>query len=586
MAYDGLVVRAVVHELQAFIGGRLHKIHQPNEHELVWTVRVQGKTAKLLLSVNPTYPRLHVTERSFQNPLEAPMFCMLLRKHCENGVIESIEQTGMERVVHIHIRQRDELGDVSVKRIVLELTGRHSNIVLTDPATGIVLDAIHRVTPAISSYRVVLPGSAYVEPPEQNKANPIIVAEKQQVTELLQPDGGGEQNPESIARRLVDLFSGISPLAARAIVGYAAGPDQDIPDTDAVAQSFVRTMDAVRNHRYEPNIVTDERSGKSFFSVIPLSHIQGKRVLFEGINECLEHYYGDKAERDAVKQKTSDLTRFLQNEKNKNEKKIEKLRDTLEEAHDADRYRILGELLNANLHRFERGAKQVEVVNFYDEEQRAITIGLDPLLTPSENAQRYFKKYQKMKNSLTVVEEQMREAADEIRYMEDLLQQLDSATLADIEEIRSELVEGGYIRDRSGRKDKRFRRNDKPLLHSYVSSEGVTIYVGKNNTQNDYITNRLARPTDTWLHTKDIPGSHVVIRGDGWGQATLDEAANLAAYYSKAKHSSGVPVDYTLIRHVRKPSGAKPGFVIYDRQKTIYITPDEEKVKAMAAEPK
>jgi predicted ribosome quality control (RQC) complex YloA/Tae2 family protein len=205
MAFDGIVVRAVVNELQSFVGGRLHKIHQPNEHELVWTVRAQGRTAKWLLSVNPTYPRLHVTERSYQNPLEAPMFCMLLRKHCENGVIESVEQIGMERIVHIHIRQRDELGDVSAKRIVLELTGRHSNIVLVDPGSGIILDAIHRVTPAISSYRVVLPGSVYVAPPEQNKTNPLL-ATGRKVTEIVQSDGDGEQTLESIAKRLVIPF--------------------------------------------------------------------------------------------------------------------------------------------------------------------------------------------------------------------------------------------------------------------------------------------------------------------------------------------------------------------------------------------
>ncbi|WP_274361558.1 Rqc2 family fibronectin-binding protein [Paenibacillus thermotolerans] len=586
MSYDGLVVRAVVHEMQSFVGGRIHKIHQPNEHELVWTLRGGGTTAKWLLSANPTYPRVHRTERSYQNPLEAPMFCMLLRKYCENGVIESIEQVGMERIIHIHVRQRDELGDVSSKRIVIELTGRHSNIVLTDPSSGTVLDAIHRVTPAISSYRIIVPGSPYVAPPEQDKRNPLDASPSEVTVRLHSAvNDGAALTPDLAARALVDGFTGISPLAARAIAERAVSSlaDGEYVAAEAAAHAFVQTMEAIRSHRYEPNIVVQERTGKSYFSVVPLLHIRGERKQYQGISECLEQYYGDKAERDAVKQKTHDLHRFLQNERNKNEKKLEKLRETLNDAQDADRYRIQGELLNAYMHTFERGAAQVEVVNYYDEEQRSMTIELDPLLTPSENAQRYFKKYQKMKNSLTAVEEQMEEASKEIRYLEDLLQQLDDATLADIEEIRAELVEGGYVRSRGGRKEKKARPGAKPQLHGFVSSEGVTIYVGKNNTQNDYITNRLAHPSDTWLHTKDIPGSHVLIRGDRFGQATLDEAANLAAYFSKAKSSSSVPVDYTQVRHVRKPSGAKPGFVIYERQKTIYITPDEEKVKAMSA---
>lgn len=572
MAFDGLVVRAVVHQLQPLVGGRIHKIHQPNEHDLVFAVRAKGTSARLLLSANPTYPRFHLTERTYQNPLEAPMFCMLLRKYCENGVIESIEQIGMERIVHVHIRQRDELGDLNVKRIIFELMGRHSNIILTDPETGVVLEAAKRVTPAISAHRIIVPGSVYTPPPAQHKQNPLL-ATREDVAATLSGIGGGET--KAAAGRLVDGFSGISPVAAQAIV---AG----VPDA---AEAFVRAMADIRSHRYVPNIIVDTRSGKSAFSVVPLSSGEAgaevKQERFDNVSVCLERYYADKAERDLVKQRTADLTRLLLNEKHKNEKKLEKLQSTLEEARGADQYRMYGELLNAYLHTFERGAAAVEVVNFYDEEQRPVQISLDPLLTPSENAQRYFKKYQKMRNSLAAVEEQMTQTREEIRYLEDLLQQLEVAELTDIEEIRAELVEGGYVRDRGGKKDRRSAKKGKPQVHAYLSSEGVPIYVGRNNTQNDYITNRLAHGADTWLHTKDIPGSHVVIRSDSFGDATLSEAANLAAYYSKAKQSSLVPVDYTLVRHVKKPSGAKPGFVIYDKQKTLFITPDEEKARRM-----
>ncbi|HZG54961.1 Rqc2 family fibronectin-binding protein [Paenibacillus sp.] len=569
MAFDGLVVRAVVQELQPFVGGRIHKIHQPNDSDLVFTLRGSGTTRRLLVSANPTYPRFHLTERAYVNPLEAPMFCMLLRKYCENGVVESIEQLGMERIVHIQVRQRDELGDVGVKRIVFELMGRHSNIVLMDPESGVVLEAAHRVTPAISAHRIVVPGAVYTPPPEQEKRNPLEVS-KRDIADALGADAG---DPGAAAQRLVETYSGISPLAARAILAGASDP----------AAAFADAMARIRSHEYEPNIATEPGRGKSYFSVVPLRFAFDGAVVetFDNVSACLERYYGDKAERDLVKQRTSDLAKLLANERSKNEKKLEKLADTLEEARDADRYRVFGELLNAYMHTFAKGADAVEVANYYDEAQASVTIPLDPLLTPSENAQRYFKKYQKMKNSLAVVEEQMAQAREEIAYMELLLQQLEGASLQDIEEIRAELVEGGYLRHRGGKDARRARKNDKPAVHAYESSEGVPIYVGRNNAQNDYITNRLARPSDTWLHTKDIPGSHVVIRGDAFGDVTLAEAANLAAYYSKAKQSSLVPVDYTLVRHVKKPSGAKPGFVIYDKQKTLFVTPDEARVRAL-----
>lgn len=571
MAFDGLVVRAVVHELQAYVGGKLHKIHQPNEHDLVLTLRARGRTSKLLLSANPTYPRFHITERPHPNPLEAPMFCMLLRKYCENGLIESIEQAGMERIVHFRIRHRDELGDMKSKLIVFELMGRHSNIILLDPETGTVLDAIRRVTPAVSSYRLIVPGSSYVAPPAQGKQNPLE-ADLQDVSVLLS-DGLAEGAPiEETAKRLVQHFEGISPLAAKAVIAGHSDP----------AEAFVTAMEQIRSHRYVPNIATNGPRGKSAFSVVPLDALPGEKKIFTSVSECLEHYYGDKAEADRVRQLTADLAKLLQNEKQKNERKLKKLRDTLEEARDADRFRIYGELLNAHLHLFQRGDESAEVVNYYDENQETLTIPLDPLLTPSENAQRYFKKYQKMKNSLQVIMEQIDQTEKEIRYLDTLLQQLEHAGLADIEEIRAELAEGGYIKKGpAGQKSKRRRKTDAPQVHKYISSEGIPIYVGKNNKQNDYITNKLARPNDTWLHTKDIPGSHVVIRSETYGEATLEEAANLAAYFSKGKESSLVPVDYTLIRHVKKPSGAKPGFVIYEKQKTLFVTPDESKVRAM-----
>lgn len=577
MALDGIVTRAIVHELEACRGARISKIYQPNERDIVLHIRTQNGNAKILLSANPTYPRVHLTEESFLNPSEAPMFCMLMRKHCESGIIEEIKQVGMERIIHIRVRQRDELGDISSKLIIIELMGRHSNIILTDPSTGTILDGIHHVTPAISSYRVIMPGFAYTEPPQQHKLNPLDTGQEQFRESCL-------VSSEDPIAWLVASFSGMSPLAAQEIAyrtGYIAGGENSGAEKDCggLWRAFSEVMDDVRNNRFTP-VSGVNTKGKLVFSVIPLTMLPEQMKHYDSTSKCLEDYYGDKAQRDTVKQKVSDLLRFLQNERSKNIKKLDNLHEDLQEAGDADRYRISGELLFASLHMIQKGDKQVELVNFYDEDQQMITIPLDPLLSPSDNAQRYFKKYNKYKNSLAVIDEQLIKTREEISYIENLLQQLSHASLNDIDEIREELVQQGYLRDRS-RKTKKKKKNDKPTLHMYTSSEGIELYVGKNNLQNEYVTNRLASSNDTWLHTKDIPGSHVVIRSDSFGDDTLQEAAQLAAYYSQAKESSSVPVDYTLIRHVRKPSGSKPGFVIYDHQKTLYVTPDAQLIKSL-----
>lgn len=658
MALDGLVIRAMVHELQKCIGGRINKIHQPSEHDIVMQLRAQGGGHKLLLSANPTYPRVHFTVQQFLNPTEAPMFCMLLRKHLEGGVIERIEQVDMERIIRIHTRQRDELGDISLKTLVIELMGRHSNIILLDSNEGRILDGIHHVTPAISNYRIVMPGSAYTAPPEQHKLNVLDTGRTEFIDAWRAADaaeeagegvkeaaeraddehtaadrsktdrssGGGEEGlagpamaaaghavpaaggrddrsrsdaggdaasalaakPSAPAvkpeQRLVGLLSGFSPLTAREAV-HRSGVD--LAPGRLTDMEIGRIYDGVssiagllRRQEYTPEIVRQPDGGKWFFSVVPLTHLEGERERFESVSECLEAFYGDKAERDTVKQRTADLLRFLHNEKNKNVKKLDKLQETMDEARDADRFRIQGELLTASMHLITKGSKHIEVVDYYDEEQKTVTIPLDPLLTGSENAQRYFRKYTKAKNSVIAVQEQLKQTREEIAYLESLLQQLMNASMNDIEEIREELMEQGYIRDRN-KKTRKKKKNDKPVLQCFTSSEGIAIYVGKNNTQNDYLTNRVAQAADTWLHTKDIPGSHVVIRSNQYGEATLEEAAQLAAYFSQAKESSQVPVDYTLVRHVRKPGGAKPGFVIYDHQKTLYITPDDHRIKQL-----
>jgi len=601
MALDGIVTRSIVHELQACVGARIGKIYQPNEHDLIFNLRGAG-AGKLLLSANPTYPRIHFTERSTINPAEAPMFCMLMRKHCEGGTIENISQVGMERIIHMTVRTRDELGDVSAKKIIIELMGRHSNIILTDLNTGTIIDGIHHVTPSISSYRIVMPGIAYTEPPQQYKLNPLDISRDEFLSLLSsaeeaaqrvqaeeedaitpgdegQPDGSGGPAPsQDPAGWIVHAFSGISPLIAQEIVLRSTGNEGE-DKTALLWDAFLSVMEPVREFRFSPVTGTNAK-GKLIYSAIPLKLLQENTKPYSSISKCMEDYYGDKAERDTVKQRVSDLIRFLSNERSKNIKKLANLQKDLDEAQDADRYRIYGELLFASLHTVSKGDKTAKLINYYDEDQAEIVIPLDPLLSPTDNAQRYFKKYNKYKNSLLVIDEQLIKTHEEIAYMESLLQQLAHASLNDIEEIREELVSQGYLRDRS-KKGKKKKKPTRPTLQVFTSSEGVDIYVGKNNLQNEYVTNRLASPNDTWLHTKDIPGSHVVIRSEEFGDATLEEAAQLAAYFSQAKQSSSVPVDCTLIRHVKKPSGSKPGFVIYDHQKTLFVTPDEERIKSL-----
>lgn len=573
MALDGIVVRSIVHELQVLIGGRMNKIHQPNNHDIVISLRAGRENAKLLISASPTYPRVQFTKQTFVNPTEAPMFCMLLRKHCEGAIIEKISQVGMERIIHIDVRQRDELGDISTKKIIIELMGRHSNVILVDPSTGNILDGIHHVTPAISSYRVIMPGFSYTEPPQQNKENPLT-ADISSFTSYESYEGNA-------VKWLVETFSGLSPLTAEEMAFRGKQNDPDaVRDKEQLWNGFSEVMSLVSSNKFTPVIATNAKE-KMVFSAIPLTHLNENQA-YDSISECMEAYYGEKAERDVVKQKVSDLLRFLQNERNKNIKKLDHLHADLEEADDADQYRIFGELLFSSLHMIQKGDKEAVLTNFYDENQAEIRIPLDPLLTPSDNAQRYFKKYNKYKNSLQVIEEQLIKTRDEILYMDNLLQQLASASINDIEEIREELVSGGYLRERNKKgNSKKKKKNQLPSLQVFTSSDGTEIYVGKNNLQNEYLTNRLANANDTWLHTKDIPGSHVVIRSSSFSAKTLEEAAMIAAYYSQAKESSSVPVDYTYIRHVKKPSGAKPGFVIYDNQKTLFVTPSEELIKKL-----
>ena len=570
MSFDGAFTYIMTSELNdSILHGRIAKIYQPFKHELIMQIRAKGESHKLLLSVHPDYARIHLTKHTYENPLEPPMFCMLLRKHLEGGIIDSIKQIDFDRIIEIDVRSRNEIGDLSSKKLIIEIMGRHSNIILVDTQTNKIIDSIKHLSPSMNRHRTVLPGYEYIAPPSQNKINPLLINEETILKKL-------DFNSGKLEEQLVQQFAGISPLFAKEAV-FRAG----IANRLTLPKQFLTMINDIKAGNISPKIYNHGK--KEIFYFLVLTHISGEAKSFSTLSEMLDRFYFGKAERDRVRQQANDLERLIANEKLKNEKKIKKLEQTLMDAKNAEKYRLYGELLTANLYAIQRGDKETEVINYYDADNNTITIPLDPQKTPAENAQRYFQKYQKAKSSVAIIEEQIAHAKEEIDYFERLMQQMESASPKDVEEIREELIEEGYLRARHAKKSKKEQQR-KIQLEKYISSDGTEIYVGKNNKQNDYLTNKFARKDEIWLHTKDIPGSHVVIRSTNPTEQTIREAANLAAYYSKAKHSSSVPIDYTKIRYVKKPNGAKPGYVIYENQQTVYVTPNEDLVIQMKRE--
>jgi len=574
MAFDGIVLRAVTHELaEKLIGGRVDKIYQPLDRDLLFTIRSGGVNYRLLLTAHASYPRVQlVADYKAQNPTEAPMFCMLLRKHCEGGRITRIEQVGNERILHIAIENRDEMGDLTERVLIVEIMGRHSNVILHDPAENRILDSAVHVNYGTSRHREVLPGRAYVEPPEQDKVNPF------DVTLGAFGDLRAAAADVPFDKFLLGAFTGISPLLGKEIayrLKQKVGEADPTPDQEW--QAFAEVIDACREHRYEPTIVY-EGDRPAAFSCIALTHKEGESKRFETVNEVIDRFYAEKSWRDTLRQRSQDLERLITNELQKNIGKRDKFTKQIDEAEHAEEYRIYGELITAYLYMIERGMREVTVENFYDENMAAITIPLDEALNGNENAQAYFKKYNKVKKSIPILTAQLTEIQAEILYLENLLHQLTTASWNDIEEIREELGQEGYLRIKrkplpKGKKPPK-QKEAKIKPERYLSSDGIELFVGKNNKQNEFLTMKFAHNSDTWLHAKDMPGSHVVIRSKDVPERTLLEAAALAAYYSKGRESGQVPVDYTLVKHVWKPSGAKPGFVLYDNQKTLYVTPD------------
>ena len=574
MAFDGVTISCMVQELHQLLqNGRVDKINQPEYDELWLQIRAGGKNHRLVLSASASNPRLHLTAQQKENPEKAPMFCMLLRKHLSGGKVVGVFQPGFERIAELHIESRDELGDVSVKRLIIEIMGRHSNIILCDGG-GRVLGSIRYVDFSVSGVRQLLPGMQYEMPPSQHKLDPAGVT----AAAFLEQLRGQHAAADAF---LLDTFTGIGPLTAREIAYRALGaPDIHVPlltqsQQEKFAEFFAAYFEKIKQNRYEPMLLYKE-DGKiwDFSGVGILQYEESVRTeAVSSLNEAVDRYYAVKDFQARMSQKSASLLKFLDQNIQRCQKKLALQQQKMKDCEKKEQNKILGDLLTANLYRISEGDTAVTVENYYSG-MEPLQIKLKPELTPAQNAQRYYTLYQKLKTAEVVTAQQMRLAEEELDYLESVKESLALAeSERDINKLRDELYSQGYRVKRAERSKARKPQASAPL--AYQLSDGFTAYVGRNNTQNDELTLRRSRPNDLWFHTKHIHGSHTVLRTEGRTppDGVIVEAAKLCAYYSKARNSANVPVDYTIIKNVKKPSGAKPGMVIYDHYSTVYVTP-------------
>ena len=575
MAFDGVAISCILHELnKKCINGRVDKIVQPERDEINIVIRAGGENLRLLASASSSNPRVHLTKFSKENPEKAPLFCMLLRKHIGSGKIVGFTQPDFERVLEIHIESRNELGDLSVKRLIIEIMGRHSNIILAD-CDGRILGSAKQIDFTVSAVRQILPGMLYEPPPTQGKLNPMTTEEDVIFALAANFDGPGD-------KFILNTFTGIGPLSAREMVHLATGSfDTDIGSMTKLqaaefSENVVKSLAAIKNGDYEPVLLYKNKQNIMDFSAINVTHY-GDNVIVQRrpeLNSALDEFYHMRDRQERMSQKTADLSRFIDNNIKRCQKKLTLQHQKLSDCENKDKDKEFGDLLIANLHTIEEKLSTVEVENYYDD-MKLITIKLKPELTPSQNAQRYYSLYQKAKNAEVMTTEQLRLTNDELNYLESVQESLSNATsVKDISEIREELLSQGYGVRRN--KPSKIRKATPSEMMKFLLSDGFELLIGKNNTQNDELTLRLSKPNDLWFHTKNIPGSHAVISTGGRQPSddVIVEAAKLCAYYSKAKNSANVPVDYTIIKNVKKPNNAKPGMVIYENYNTVNVKPE------------
>lgn len=562
MAYDGLFTKKMVESLQSLVSGRIHKINQPENDTIIMVVRQNRKNHQLLLSIHPSFSRLQITDKKYDNPFNPPMFARVFRKHLEGGFIENIRQIGNDRRVEIDIKSKDEIGDTMHRTIILEIMGKHSNLILVDENRKII-EGFKHLTPNTNQYRTVMPGFEYEAPPSQNKLNPYEISGQEALKYI-------DFNSGKISKQLLNSFEGFSPLITNEIVSRRQFMTQD-----TLPEAYDEVM-AETQLSPTPVFHKNHETGKEDFYFMKLNQFYDDVVEYDSLNDLLDRYYDARGERERVKQRANDLVRFVQQQLQKQQNKLSKLIDEYESAKDKETQQLYGELITANIYRIKQGDESVTALNYYTGEE--VTIPLNPTKSPSVNAQYYYKQYNRLKTREHELDHQIQLTKENIDYFSNIEQQLEHITVDDIDDIRDELAVQGFMKQRKNTKKK---KNAQIQLQTYRSSDGDTILVGKNNKQNDYLTNKKAQKSHIWFHTKDIPGSHVVILNDSPSDETIKEAAMLAGYFSKAGNSGQIPVDYTEIRNVHKPSGAKPGFVTYDNQKTLYATPDYDKIQQM-----
>lgn len=580
MSIDGMSLSVLVRELSSqLVGGRIDKIYQVGKSTLVIWIRQMRQDFCLIISTDAENPGVYIADQAPDNPSVPPAFCMLLRKHFEEGHISRIYQHSLDRIICLEIDVREEYGVITTKSLIVELMGKHSNLIFTQ--NGLIVDAIKRIGRNVNRFRQILPGLEYQLPPGQYRVNFLEVSTDEYLTVLR------NQNSGPLLKAIINTAAGIGTVTASEII-WRAGLPTDIEIMSLDGDDFFSIGEAIDSIRtdlqtdvVEPNIVFNKASIKAA-TAIKLEYLdkpEYDRKVFQNMNELV--VYTSKRQKNKIIPDFVILTKLVESVVTRLNRKRQALSDELTEAENADQVRKYGDLLMANLYNIKKQATKIQVQDFYNESVENVTIDLDPLITPIENVQAYYNKYAKLKRGYEILVDQLNQCIDEINYLEGILVSLNNATsYIEFDEIRQELIVQGYLKESN---KKRMKTIEKSEPHKVITPDGIVILVGKNNRQNDYVTFKLAGPDDIWFHTKNIPGSHVVLRSGKQqvSESDLLDAAQLAAYFSKARNSSSVPVDYTRRRFVKKPTGSKPGFVIYTNQNTISVTPDETLIKKM-----
>ena len=577
MAFDGITIANIVHELNRnLLDGRINKIAQPETDELLLTIKTPGGQRRLSISASASLPLIYLTEGNKPSPMTAPNFCMLLRKHINNGRITKIWQPKLERIIHFEIEHLDELGDLCKKELIVEIMGKHSNIIFCNE-DGTIIDSIKHVSSQMSSVREVLPGRTYFIPDTMEKSDPLSVsfAEFQRVL---------TEKPMPLSKAVYTSFTGISPVVAEEIC-YLSGIDSALTPRELsedllthLYRQFTLYFEEVSAGHFSPAIYYHGAEPKEF-SALPLTHFsQYIRKEYDSISRLLEDYYAEKNTLTRIRQKSVDLRRVVQTALERNRKKYDLQAKQLRDTENREKFKVYGELIHTYGYNLEPGAKKLEALNYYTNEM--ITIPLDSTKTPQENALKYFEKYNKQKRTFEALTSLIEETRDDISYLESVSNALDIALSEDdLTQIKEELIESGYIRRKFTKK--KVKITSKPF--HYLSSDGYHIYVGKNNLQNEELTFHFASGNDWWFHAKGIPGSHVIVKtnGEELPDRTFEEAGKLAAYYSKNRGSEKIEIDYNEKKHVKKPKGGKPGFVVYYTNYSLMIDSDISQIKQL-----